>query len=107
MEQPNLDYINDIARGDHDVKESLISVVKSEFPEEKELYFNSLEKKDFKDIKEIVHRIKHKFSILGLVKSYENANAFEKSLRDQSLNKQQQQDFEQMLLVISTYLETI
>lgn len=107
MQQPNLDYITEIAGNDSEMKATLISVVKSEFPEEKECYYKCLQKKDFKEIEEIVHRIKHKFSILGLEKSYANANAFEESLREHCFHKQQQEDFEQMLLVISNYLKTI
>ena len=46
MELPNLSYINDIARGDESIKKTLIDVIKSEFPEEKKEYFESLESKD-------------------------------------------------------------
>jgi hypothetical protein len=64
MEQPNLEYINQIARGDESIKNELIDVVKTEFPEEIKDYYESLENKEFKKIEENVHRIKHKISIL-------------------------------------------
>lgn len=105
MEQPNLDYINQLARGDESIKKTLIDVVKSEFPEEKKEYYQSLEDKVFKKIEENVHRLKHKISILGLEKSYMKANEFEHNLREHSLKGQQ--EFEQTLKAITNYIATI
>jgi hypothetical protein len=105
MDQPNLDYVNQLARGDELVKNELISIIKTEFPEEKKCYFESVEKKEFKIIEENVHRIKHKISILGLEKSYKIANEFEHNLREFSFLKKE--EFEKILMVISSYLETI
>ena len=105
MEQPNLEYINQLARGDESIKNELINVIKTEFPEEKKDYYDSLENKEFKKIEENVHKLKHKISILGLEKSYEIANEFEHNLRELSLEKQQ--DFENILKAISDYIETI
>ncbi len=105
MEQPNLEYINQLARGDDSIKNELIDVIKTEFPEEKKDYFESLETGVFKKIEENVHRIKHKISILGLEKSYEIANEFEHNLRELSFDKKE--DFDKILTVISDYIETI
>lgn len=107
MEQPNLNYIDDLARGDESVKKTLIDIIKKEFPEEKKEYNSSIERKDFREIEANVHRIKHKFSILGLEKSYEKANEFEKNLREHLLDANQKEDFDKILLVISQYLKTI
>jgi HPt (histidine-containing phosphotransfer) domain-containing protein len=105
MEQPNLDYIYQLARGDKEIEKTLIDVIKTEFPEEKQDYFDSVEKQAFKKIEENVHRLKHKISILGLEKSYEIANEFEHNLREHSIKKQE--DFERILEVISKYIEII
>ncbi|MDX6746018.1 Hpt domain-containing protein [Polaribacter sp. PL03] len=105
MEKPNLEYINQLARGDDSIKNELIDVIKTEFPEEKKDYYNSLEKKEFKKIEENVHKLKHKISILGLEKSYEIANEFEHNLRELSLDKQK--DFDKILTAISDYIDTI
>lgn len=105
MEQPNLDYVNQLARGDESIKNELINIIKTEFPGEKKCYFDSVEKKDFKIIEENVHRIKHKISILGLEKSYKIANEFEHNLRE--LSFQRKEEFEKILMAISSYLETI
>ncbi|AUC23647.1 histidine kinase [Polaribacter sejongensis] len=105
MEQPNLIYIEQLARGDESIRTELIGVIKTEFPEEKKEYHDSLEHKKFKKIEENVHKIKHKISILGLEKSYEMANKFEHNLREQSLEGQE--DFDEILKAISDYIETI
>lgn len=107
MEQPNLEYIEQIARGDDSIKKTLIEVIKTEFPGEINDYYTSIKIKDFKKIEDNVHRIKHKFSILGLGKSYNKANEFEHNLREHQLNLKEHQDFDEILTVISEYLKTI
>ncbi|WP_422091494.1 Hpt domain-containing protein [Tenacibaculum ovolyticum] len=105
MEKPNLEYVIKLANGDESVRKILIDVIKTEFPEEKKDYYDSLKNKEFKKIEENVHRLKHKISILGLEKSYKIANEFEHNLRELNLDKVE--DFEKILIVISTYLKTI
>jgi HPt (histidine-containing phosphotransfer) domain-containing protein len=105
MEKPNLEYIDSLARGDDSVREILINIIKTEFPKEKEEYYISLKNKDYKKIKENVHRIKHKISILGLVKGYEKANEFEHNLREKSISGFR--DFEKTLISISEYIKTM
>jgi len=105
MEQPNLKYIDQLARGNQSIKAELIDVIKTEFPNEKEAYFKSLTSKEFKKIEANVHRLKHKISILGLEISYKKANEFEHNLRELSLKGQK--DFENILISITNYIETI
>jgi len=105
MEQPNLSYVEQLARGDEDIRQTLIDVIKTEFPEEKKEYYESLAQKDYKKIEENVHKLKHKISILGLEKSYELANNYEHNLREKSM--QGKEDFEQILNTITAYIKTI
>ncbi|MBC8757005.1 Hpt domain-containing protein [Kordia sp. YSTF-M3] len=105
MEYPNLTYIEQLARGDQKIRATLIDVIKTEFPEEKQDYYDSLEKKDYKKIEENVHRLKHKISIFGLEKSYELANTYEHNLREK--NRDGAEDFEQILTTITAYIKTI
>ncbi|KAB1158584.1 Hpt domain-containing protein [Tenacibaculum aiptasiae] len=105
MEQPNLSYIDQLARGDESVKNTLIDVIKSEFPGEKQEYIESFEKKEYKKIEENVHKIKHKISILGLTKSYEEANKYEHNLREDNIEGAE--GFDKILQTISEYLKTI
>jgi hypothetical protein len=105
MEKPNLEYVEELASGDESLRKRLINVIKNEFFEEKEEYYKSLKNKDYKKIAENVHCIKHKISILSLVKSYKIANEFEHNLREHNLDKVE--DFEKILVAISYYLKTI
>ena len=105
METPNLNYIHELARGDQELINQLIEVVKTEFPEEKKDYYDSLETKDYKLIAENVHRIKHKISILGLETAYKLANDYENELR--ASNSEKKDAFENILVSISNYLKTI
>lgn len=107
IEKPNLEYIEQLARGDDAVRSTLINVIKTEFPDEKKDYYKSLEQKDLKKIEANVHRIKHKFSILGLEISYNKANEFEQNLREQQLDLAQKEDFDKILETISEYLKKI
>ncbi|EAR11963.1 hypothetical protein PI23P_11537 [Polaribacter irgensii 23-P] len=105
MESPNLKYINQLAAGDAAVKEELIHIIKTEFPEEKKEYCKSIESGDFSRIAEIIHRVKHKISILGLIEGYEIANVFEYNLRNSDLKGKAA--FEKVLMAITAYIKTI
>ncbi|MCH2032504.1 MAG: Hpt domain-containing protein [Tenacibaculum sp.] len=105
MEQPNLSYLEELARGDQDLINQLIEVLKVEFPEESQDYYNSIQTGDFKAISENVHRVKHKISILGLEDAYKLANDYENNLRDANMDKKE--EFEEILVSISEYLKTI
>ena len=105
MEQPNLTYIEQLARGDDAIRKTLIDVIKTEFPDEKQDYYDSLNKKDYKKIEENVHRIKHKISILGLEQSYKLANTYEHNLREKKMDGVK--GFEQILTTITAYIKTI
>ncbi|AXG68810.1 hypothetical protein KORDIASMS9_01026 [Kordia sp. SMS9] len=105
MEQPNLNYVEQLARGDEKIRQTLIDVIKTEFPTEKNEYYKSLAEKNYKKIEENVHKIKHKISILGLEKSYELANMYEHNLREKS--RQGEADFEQILNTMTAYIKTM
>lgn len=105
METPNLSYINTLSGGDIAFKNKLITIIKTEFPEEKATYIKNIESENFKEIAENVHKLKHKISILGLEKSYEIANDFEEHLKENSLIGKE--DFEIILSNITNFLATL
>ncbi|WP_117885678.1 Hpt domain-containing protein [Aureibaculum luteum] len=105
MEQPNLSYINSMSGGDKPFEQKLIEIIKLEFPEEKKTYFTNFNAKDFKQIAENVHKLKHKISILGLEKSYEVAVAYENNLHDG--NTDLHEEFEAILTTMTNYLELL
>ena len=105
MEQPNLSYIQSMSGGDKAFEEKLIDIIKDEFPEEKQVYFENITAKDYRLTAENVHKLKHKISILGLEKSYEIAVAFENNLLEGSIELQD--EFESILKTITNYLHQL
>ncbi len=59
--------------------------------------------KNFNDASEIVHKIKHKISILGLEENYRDAKAFEHGLRKGDVALQS--NFETTLMIITDFLK--
>ncbi len=105
MEQPNLSYIESMSGGDKAFEQKLISIIKSEFTEEKQTYVNAISNKDYKATAEIVHKLKHKISILGLVKSYEIAAAYESNLLEGRIELKD--NFDAILTFISNHLKKL
>ncbi|WP_303317957.1 Hpt domain-containing protein [Flavivirga abyssicola] len=104
-ELPNLSYIDTLSGGDEAFKAKLITIIKNEFPSEKDIYIKNIEAKNFKESAENVHKIKHKISILGLEKSYKIADDFENNLKEGSMVGKQ--DFDTILKLITDFLKTL
>ncbi|MEY8850066.1 Hpt domain-containing protein [Psychroserpens sp. XS_ASV72] len=105
MEQPNLSYIQSMSGGDKAFEAKLIGIIKSEFPQEKQVYFDNINSGHLKQAAENVHKLKHKISILGLERSYEVAVAFEANLIEN--NTKGQIEFEAVLDIITDYLQQL
>ncbi len=105
MEQPNLNQINELAGDDIAFKAELLAVIQKEFPKEKQYYHNCVLAKNYEKTAEIVHKLKHKISILGLEKSYEIAVLYENSLREGANDFKK--EFEKILLSIGEFLEVL
>jgi len=82
METPNLKYIKELSEGDEIFEAKLISILKKELPQEFEEFEQNFEEKNFIKTAENVHKLKHKISILGLAKGYEEAALFENDLKN-------------------------
>jgi HPt (histidine-containing phosphotransfer) domain-containing protein len=95
MEQPNSNYIDQLAGDDQEFKGKVIAILKKELPEEIELYNNQMSNKNFKLAAKSVHKLKHKVSILGLEKSYYIAEEYENNLNENATNMQS--EFEAIL----------
>lgn len=103
MEAPNLLYIKNLSDGDTDFEQKLLDIIKHEFPIEKKEYLDNICNNNYKLAASNVHKLKHKISILGLLKGDEISVEFENNLLkgDTSL----QDEFESILDLISNYLE--
>ncbi len=80
METPNMNYLDQLAGDDLAFRSRFIDILKSEFPEERGEYNEAMRDHDWKKAKELVHKIKHKISILGLSRAYEIAGRYEEDL---------------------------
>jgi HPt (histidine-containing phosphotransfer) domain-containing protein len=105
MENPNLDYIEKLAGENTEFKSKIIQILKTEFPEEKQKYQKAIAENDLKQAAQMVHKINHKISILGLEKSFILAKEYESNLNSSSNNLQQ--DFELILETIATYIQEL
>jgi HPt (histidine-containing phosphotransfer) domain-containing protein len=104
-EIPNLNYIESLAGEDEEFKTKIIDIIKKEFREEKLKYERLLAKHDLKEIAGIIHKIKHKISILGYEKGYLVAEAYENSLKEQSpLDTDLQIKFEKLLKQMDDFI---
>ncbi|MDG1326839.1 MAG: Hpt domain-containing protein [Flavobacteriaceae bacterium] len=104
-DQPNLNYINSLSEGDKSFEMKLLAIIKKEFKQEKNTYYNNMKNDNFKLCAENVHKIKHKISILGLEKSYEIAERYENNLREG--NYELQNKFSDILNKVTNYLNKL
>jgi len=105
METPNLSYIESMSGGDTAFEQKLITIIKDEFPQEKQEYTNNISKKHYKLAAENVHKLKHKISILGLEKSYAIAANYEHNLINKTTKGKD--DFDRILQTITEFLKTL
>ena len=105
MEIPNLNYINQLS-GDNDVfKQKMIAILQRELPIETATYFSFFKEGDLLQAAQLVHKIKHKVSILGLEKSYYIASEYEDNLKNNSLILQD--DFESILKIMDDFVKLL
>ena len=81
-ETPNLLYIIEIAGEDHDFAKRFINLLKEEFRWEVGMYLRHIDRLEPRQAAEIVAKAKYKLSILGLQKSFDFANQYERHLRN-------------------------
>lgn len=105
MEQPNLNYIKELSGGDAYFEEKLINVVKDELPGEILEYQTNIQNKNYKLAAENVHKLKHKFGIVGLVKSYQVAIDYEDGLLEANLDLKE--EFEAILQLIHSFINEL
>ena len=99
MEIPNFCYIDELADGCDDFKNEIIKVLKKELPLEFKQYQDYFQRKNLIEAAEVVHKLKHKISLLGLEKGYYIAEDFESNLKNnnQILHKEFEEIIKSML----------
>jgi HPt (histidine-containing phosphotransfer) domain-containing protein len=86
MEQPNLNYINELSGDNLEFKNKIIGILKKELPDEITVYEEGFKNGDYLLAAQSVHKLKHKISILGLEKSYYLAEEYENNLKNNTTN---------------------
>lgn len=104
MEKPNLKLIKEISDNNLDFETNLLQILKKEFKEEVEAYHFNFELKNYNEVSQSIHKLKHKISLLGLEKGEEIASIFEKKIIDGNTNCKS--EFEKVLHKIHVYLYT-
>lgn len=105
MDKPNMNYIEQLADGDKAFEQQFISILKEELPKEKEAYLKSIAAHDFEEACQIVHKLKHKFNILGMENAYRLSVKFEDELKrnNMAINR----EFIEVLGLMETYIKKI
>jgi HPt (histidine-containing phosphotransfer) domain-containing protein len=105
MEKPNTNYIDELSADSPDFKIKIIEILKSELPEEIEIYENQIKNNDLANASLSVHKLKHKISILGLEKSYYIAGLFESNLKNNKTDLQT--EFNNTLDIIKKFVNQL
>lgn len=105
MKQPNLEYIRNLAGDDRVFEQKFLSILKDEFPKERSVYEKVVEEREVKETGAIVHKMKHKFNILGMEEAYAYAVAYEKDLLEGRFEKDAH--FRDHLNQVSQFLNTL
>lgn len=92
---PDLSKFDEICDNDLEFKEQMISILKKEFPIEKNAFLNAFTSANYKESAEVVHKLKHKINLLNLEEGYKLASEFERQLLDNSIEL-----YEEFIVVI-------
>lgn len=81
METPNLDYIKKISDGDSNFEESMLALLKTEFPLELITLKKNFSEGNFIEVSLNIHKIKHKIAMLGMNNCFKLATKIEKNIK--------------------------
>lgn len=108
MEQPNLNYVNNLSGNDMAFKQLIIITLKKELPLEIKEYQNKIQNNNFTATAEIIHKIKHKISIMGMEKSYYLAEEFEINLqKTQAFKNEVKVGFDEVLNKMQDFVDSL
>ncbi|MGL2994835.1 Hpt domain-containing protein [Flavobacterium sp. TSSA_36] len=105
MENPNLEYINQLSAGNKEFEIKIISILKSELPQEVKIYQEAIISNEYKVAADCVHKLKHKVSFLGLIEGYAIAEKYENALKIDQI--EMKKEFEEILNKIQNFVVTL
>lgn len=104
-ETPNLNYINELSKGDRLFAKNLIAIIERELSPEIDTYRLHLSKGDFNTSAKDVHKLNHKIRILGLEKGGEIAEEYSMNLLENNLRLKL--DFENILTAMLLFIKKV
>lgn len=104
-EVPHLNFIKELSGGDEVLEKKFISLIKNEFPKEKEVYLENLGDKRYRDTMQMVQKLKPKLNFFGLHEGYRLALRYEEDLRYE--DPKLQEEFLEILERIESYIKTL
>ncbi|MBF4519346.1 Hpt domain-containing protein [Flavobacterium sp. ANB] len=105
MEQPNLNYIDQLCGEDDAFKQKMIAIIKKELPLEIDSYHKFMQEQHYKLAAECVHKLKHKISIFDLEKSYDITHEYENHLLNGTLESEDK--FESILQLMQNFVNDL
>ena len=103
--RPNIDYIKKLADGSREFEEKMIEILKEEYPREKELFLEYFDNDHLMKAADMIHKIKHKFSMLGMEDEYMFSVDFEEQLRVENIVNYP--DFLAILNITDNYIKEL
>ena len=82
METPNLKYLKQISGGDLDFENSLLTILKVEFPLEYKTIKYNFKHNNYKLLALNIHKIKHKIGMLSMDKGVDLASICEINIKE-------------------------
>jgi len=105
-ETPNLSYVGDlIGTKDYEFQKKFVDLLKIEFTSDLGKYLYHIKIDEPRAAAEVVHKLKYKFSVLGMKKAFVFAENHKERLHDG--NTDLDADFRKTLKTVSSFLETV
>jgi len=105
-ETPNLSYVVElVGTSDFNFEQKFVAILKQEFTWDLGKYLYHIKQEEPRAAAEIVHKLKHKLSVLGMKESFKLANAHQEKL--EIGNTDLDADFKRILKIVDTFLKTV
>lgn len=105
-EKPNLAYVVElVGTTDFDFEKKFVALLKAEFKWDLGKYLYHIKIDEPRSAAEIVHKLKYKFSVLGMTRAFEFAERHKERLHvgDSSLHN----DFNEILKTVGAFLKSV
>ena len=104
-EFPNMDYVIELGGSDFDFERKFIDIMNKEFTWQLGHYLYHIKKDEPRAAAEIVHKVKFKFSILGMDWAFKFSETYQERL--QVGDMEWDPIFKKILKKVQTFLETL